>query len=171
VWGLPGTFLRPGERLAEAVTRSLQAKAGVRVEAVEQLHVFDDPARDDRGWVLSVAHTALVAHERLAPTAEGRRDVRLAPVDAPGRLRYDHRDITNRAVTHIRARHLNGPDPYGLLGAEFTLRRLQQLHEAVAGASLQRDTFRRNMEPGLLPTGRHTENQRGRPAELFRRRK
>ena len=57
-WALPGTFLHEGERLADAVKRSLRDKAGVRGLHPHQLHVFDDPNRDDRGWVLSVAHVA-----------------------------------------------------------------------------------------------------------------
>ena len=34
-----------------------------------QLHVFDAPDRDDRGWVLSVAHCDVVPVDRL-PLAE-----------------------------------------------------------------------------------------------------
>ena len=64
-WRLPGTFLWEGERLAEAVRRSLRTKAGVEGVAPHQLRVFDDPNRDDRGWVLSVAHWAVVPPERL----------------------------------------------------------------------------------------------------------
>src|SRR3954453_16352008 len=53
-WALPGTFLHEGETLADAVDRSLRDKANVRGLHPRQLHVFDDPMRDDRGWVLSV---------------------------------------------------------------------------------------------------------------------
>ena len=59
-WALPGTFLHAGETLADAVNRSLREKANVRGLHPRQLHVFDDPERDDRGWVLSVAHVAVV---------------------------------------------------------------------------------------------------------------
>ena len=40
-WALPGTFLWEGERLADAVKRSLRDKAGVRGVHPRQLHVFD----------------------------------------------------------------------------------------------------------------------------------
>lgn len=39
----------------------------------------------------------------------------------------------------------------------------------VAGHPLQRDWFRRTMEPQLTPTGTVTTKGRGRPAEVFRR--
>ncbi|MDP9406447.1 MAG: NUDIX domain-containing protein, partial [Actinomycetota bacterium] len=60
-WSLPGTFVHEGERLREAALRALAGKAGVRGREPEQLRVFDDPERDWRGWVVSVAHVDLVA--------------------------------------------------------------------------------------------------------------
>lgn len=166
-WALPGTFLHDGEVLADAVNRSLDLKAGVRGLAPRQLHVFDALGRDDRGWVLSVAHVAAVPVGQLV---ERSARTRLMPVDAPGRLVYDHREIITLAVTELRARYTAMPDPDALLGDTFTLRDLRLVHEAIAGQPLQRDTFRRSMEPHLQSTGERIASGRGRPAELFRRR-
>ena len=128
-WALPGTFLWEGERLADAVKRSLRVKAGVRGLHPRQLHVFDDPNRDDRGWVLSVAHVDVVPAERLASRFAA--DTRLVPVETPGRLIYDHRVSIAEAVKHIRSRYAAAPDPDRLLGDEFTLRDLRRTHEAL----------------------------------------
>lgn len=166
-WALPGTFLHPGERLADAVDRSLRVKAGVDGLRPRQLHVFDDPGRDDRGWVLSVAHLAVVRPDRVVTRFAGR--TRLVPTSRPGRLPHDHADIIARAVADLRPRYAADPDPDGLLGAEFTLRELRLAHEAVAGEPLQRDRFRRLVEPHLEATGDVVTGIRGRPAELFRR--
>lgn len=46
-WALPGTFLHEGERLADAVLRSLRDKAGIQGTSPKQLHVFDDPNGDE----------------------------------------------------------------------------------------------------------------------------
>jgi 8-oxo-dGTP diphosphatase len=166
-WGLPGTFLRPGERLAEAVERALQAKADVRGLRPRQLHVFDDPARDTRGWALSVAHVDVVPIRRL----EARRQdqTRLGAAARPGRLRYGHAEIIARAVDHVRDRYAEQPDPAHLLGRQFTLGELHRVHQAVAGRPLQRDRFRRLMKPLLRPTGHLVTRTGGRPAELFQR--
>ena len=168
-WALPGTFLHQGETLAEAVDRSLRVKANMRGLRPRQLHVFDDPHRDERGWVLSVAHVDVVRADQL----ESRRvaKTRLVPVRSPGRLPYDHASIVGRAVEHLRARYVGEPDPDLLLGHEFTVRELRLVHEAIAGHALQRDSFRRSMENHLVPTGTTNAGVRGRPAELFRRRK
>ncbi len=166
-WALPGTFLHEGETLADAVKRSLADKANIHGVLPRQLRVFDALDRDDRGWVLSVAHVAVVPPERLATRVV--ETTRLVPVNAPGRLVYDHTKIIELAVADVRGRYQAEPDPDGLLGDAFTLRDLRLIHEAVAGELLQRDTFRRAMEGQLEATGDTTAGGRGRPAELFRR--
>lgn len=165
-WRLPGTFLHEGERIADSVRRSLADKAGVTGVEPRQLAVFDTPGRDDRGWVLSIAHLAVVPRDQL------KLDDRLARlVDAadPGRLVYDHADIVAHAVAELRRRYATAPDPEGLLPEPFPIRDLHRLHELIAGTELQRDTFRRAMLPGLVPTGELLRGARGKPAELFRR--
>jgi 8-oxo-dGTP diphosphatase len=167
-WALPGTFLWKDERLADAVRRSLRVKAGVEGVVPHQLRVFDDPNRDNRYRVLSVAHWAVVSADRLASRLSD--ETRLVPVERPGKLIYDHPKIIAAAVEHIRSRYEEEPDPERLLGEKFTVLQLRQLHEAVAGHGLDRDGFRRQMQWKLLGTGELSEGTRGRPAELFRRR-
>ena len=165
-WALPGAFLHEGERLIDAVQRALRTKAGVEGLRPRQLGVFDDPARDDRGWVLSVAHADVVPAERLA--ARVPHGTRLVPLERAGRLPYDHAEIIRRAVADVRERYAERPDPDRLLPGSFTLRELRLVHEGVAGRELQRDSFRRAMERYLEPTGETVVRGPGRPAELFR---
>ncbi|MCA0146768.1 NUDIX domain-containing protein [Blastococcus sp. LR1] len=170
-WAMPGTFLHEGETLAAAVLRSLEQKAGLRGTTPRQLHVFDDPARDDRGWVLSVAHVVVLpwaAVEHVLRTRPDDVDVR--PVAEATGLPFDHDAIIELAVATVRAGHRERPDPEGLLAEPFTLRELRRLHEAVAGARLGPDSFRRRMLPHLQDTGRIAEGVVGRPAALFTRR-
>jgi 8-oxo-dGTP diphosphatase len=161
---LPGTFLHEGEVLADAVRRSLADKAGVRGLDPVQLRVFDALDRDDRGWVLSVAHVAVVPADALGALP------RLTPVAQAVGLRYDHDRIVQLAVEWLRARYRTHPDPDGLLPAEFTLRDLQLLHEAVLGGRVMKDAFRRGMVDGLVETGRLSTGSVGKPARLWRRR-
>jgi ADP-ribose pyrophosphatase YjhB (NUDIX family) len=169
-WSLPGTFLRERERLAEAALRALRDEAGVTGERPEQLGVFDDPGRDDRGRVLSVAHVDLVPAHRLppdllVPVVDGRA----RPPDGSG-LAFDHDAIVQRAVAWARALYRDRPDPRRLLAADaFTLLELQRVHEAVLGAPVQKDTFRRRVLPGLVQAPGRNRGAVGRPARLFRR--
>ena len=165
-WGLPGTFLHEGELLLDAVQRCLREKAGVDGTRPRQLHVFDKPDRDDRGWVLSVAHMDVVRPELLSGRIKEK--TRIVPADDLGILPYDHTEIIRQAVQTVRASYQLAPDPERLLAEPFTILQLRLLHEAVVGRPFQRDTFRRLMEPQLVGTGRTTAGARGRPAELFR---
>lgn len=167
-WSLPGTFLHEGETLTTAVQRSLVEKAGVTGRAPRQLHVFDDPARDERGWVLSVAHMDVVPHETL----EALRDhgtTKIAPLPTRLRLPYDHSDIIALAVQRLRADYRESPDPWHLLGTSFTIAALKSIHETVIGEDLQKDTFRRRMIDLLDPLPDVSGGHVGRPAQLFAR--
>jgi ADP-ribose pyrophosphatase YjhB (NUDIX family) len=171
-WQVPGTFLHPGETLARAALRALQDKAGISGLDPVQLAVFDDPDRDDRGWVLSVAHLDVVPWERVAEIGhEPDSAVRVTPVSAAHDLAFDHDRIVELAVERLRAEYAESPDPRRLLAEPFTLLQLQRLHEAVAGARLPKDSFRRRMEPLLEATGDVLEGAVGKPARLFRRRR
>jgi hypothetical protein len=109
--------------------------------------------------------------------AEARRDGRLPPGgpsdagEALGRsMVLDHRRIAATALSRLRGKLAYRPVVFELLPREFTLRRLQQLVEALAGVRLHKQNFRRLVEHGRLVegTGRLEARTRGRPAELFR---
>lgn len=172
-WALPGTFVRRGERLAESVERCLHDKLGVENINPHQLHVFDDPDRDDRDWVISVAHVVVVRPDQVDALGSGSAtQTRFVPVDRPGELAWDHPAIVRLAKNEIRRRYRAGADPEHVLGRAFTLRELQRVHEAVAGKPLERIRFRRAMEPYVESTGEIRDTGgRGRPAELFRRKR
>ncbi len=167
-WRLPGTFVHEGERLASAVLRSLSDKAGVTGLAPSQLHVFDDPARDSRGWVLSVAHLDVVPFSQLSPDLDGSR-ARLVPVDDATGMVHGHDEIVAFAVASLRALYAAAPDPRGLVAEPFTMTELRRVHEAVAGRALQPDSFRRAMLPGLVATEEKRAEGPGKPAGTYRR--
>jgi 8-oxo-dGTP diphosphatase len=162
-WRLPGTFVHEGERLADAVLRSLRDKAGVTGLAPRQLHVFDDPSRDDRGWVLSVAHLDVVP----AASLDLGDDARLVPASEATGMVHGHDDILGFAVARLRADHRGAPDPHGLLPSPFTMSALRGLHEAVLGERLLPDSFRRAMVPLLTATDAKAAEGPGKPATLY----
>ena len=179
-WSLPGSFVRERERLDEAVQRTLREKCGIEGLSPRQLVVLDDPDRDSRGWVLSVAHLDTVPVS-AAGSLFSREDLRWAPIRAGGSaavpperqrgLTFDHDLIVAHAVERFRGDHAESPDPYGLLDEPFTVLELRRLHEAVAGEELQKDTFRRAMVPHLVPTKSVESGTVGRPARRYRRRR
>jgi hypothetical protein len=120
--------------------------------------------------VLSVAHLAVIPYAALADALLADPDqVRLAPVSRPGPLPFDHAAIVSAARKELRRRYADRPDPDRLLGPRFTFLELRDVHEAIAGHTLQKDTFRRAMEPYLQGTGTTSAGTVGRPSQRFRR--
>jgi 8-oxo-dGTP diphosphatase len=179
-WALPGTLLHKRERLTKAALRALHLKAGVVGVEPVQLEVFDDPDRDSRGWVLSVAHAALLPYETLASAISGSDEATLVPVQEGGlallpdrqrRLPFDHERIVELASAWAAKQYAAAPDPFGLLTPPFTLTQLRYLHQAVEGRAWQKDVFRRRVWADVEDAGGRTVVTTGRPAELLRLRK
>jgi 8-oxo-dGTP diphosphatase len=164
---LPGTFLHAGERLTDSAERALREKAGLRGVAFAQLHVFDDPDRDQRGWVLSVGHSAGVA-DRLLPA--GAKLVRVVGRMAEGELLFDHGQIVTMAVDKLQRQYERAVDPLGLMPETFTVLELRRLYEAIFGKPLPKDSFRRHVIGCLVSAGDVAGSAAtvGRPAERFR---
>ena len=179
-WALPGRFVRERQRLAEAVAVTLEDKCGLSPAALRgrtprQLHLFDDPNRDDRGWVMSMAHLLALPYERLVKVVADSPDLILAPI-VDGRVRvagqrslpYGQDAIVDYAVQEMRRLYAEFPDPEGLVSDdEFTLAQLHEIHTAVLDTDWQIDTFRRHMIPLLDETGRRATGGVGRPAALY----
>lgn len=82
----------------------------------------------------------------------------------------DHRRVLATALGRIRGKLAYRPVVFELLPGEFTLLQLQQVAEALSGAKLHKQNFRRLVANANLveAIGRTTAVGRGRPAELFR---
>jgi 8-oxo-dGTP diphosphatase len=183
---LPGGFMHIDESLEAAANRVMEQKVGLRGVFLEQLYTFGDLSRDPRGRVITVAYYALVDarrfHVKRAPLSLSARVVVPWPgetggpvdvVDEEGTalpLFLDHADILGLAVKRLRGKLDYSPVGFQLLPTEFTLRQLQEIHEAVRGEPLNKDSFRRRMlASGLLEaTGARESDVSYRPAELYR---
>lgn len=181
-YALPGGFVQIDEGLDAAAARLLRDKAGLTEVFLEQLYTFGDPRRDPRGRVITVAYYALLDAPRFqAATAVPARvdvpwlgetggpvEVRLSGRRLP--LFLDHADILGLAIKRLRGKLDYSPVGFQLLPREFTLRALQDVHEAVRGEPVNKDSFRRRMlATGLLEaTGARESEVLHRPAELYR---
>ena len=85
-------------------------------------------------------------------------------------MALDHRRLLATALGRLRGKLKYRPVVFELLPATFTLLRLQRVVEALAGARLHKQNFRRLVETGGLVegTGVTEPGTVGRPAELFR---
>jgi hypothetical protein len=91
--------------------------------------------------------------------------------DAVGEpMALDHRRLLATALGRLRGKLKYRPVVFELVPTTFTLLHLQRVVEALAGARLHKQNFRRLVEKGGLVegTGRIETGGVGRPAELFR---
>jgi 8-oxo-dGTP diphosphatase len=185
-WVLPGGFVALDESLDEAARRVLSAKARLGPIYLEQLASFGDPARDPRMRIISVAYYALVDASQLA-SKEG--PWQLAQIYTPWRgeaggavqllidgqqipVGFDHAQVIGTAIKRLRGKLNYAPVAQALLPRAFTLSQLQQVHEAIEGHSLNKDSFRRRLlaSGSIEPTGNQEAGVIHRPAMLYRTR-
>src|SRR5947199_3680517 len=137
-WALPGGFVREDEDLETAAQRELQEEAGVGGATLEQVAAVGTPGRDPRGHTITVLHVGLIAGDRQVLTATGdAAAVRWFDVSGPERLpplAFDHAELLDRALAHLRRRLSEQPALcYHLLPERFTLSELQALTQAILG--------------------------------------
>ncbi|MEA1834305.1 NUDIX domain-containing protein [Methylobacterium durans] len=187
-WALPGGFVGLDETLDAAAERVLREKAGIAQAHLEQLYTFGALDRDPRMRIVSVAHLALLPERTFADALEGQRDLAVATLDVPWPgetggsisavsrrgeplpLAFDHADMLALAVLRLRGKLDYSDVGFALLPEQFTLRQLQDVHEAILGIPLNKPAFRRRMldRGWLAPTGTREAGTSFRPAELYR---
>jgi 8-oxo-dGTP diphosphatase len=177
-WALPGGFVQEEEGLLDAAQRELAEETGLEQLAVhlEQLATYGAPRRDPRMRVVSVAYLALAAElpDPAAGTdASEARWRRVADLlSSPSRLAFDHDEILADGLERARAKLEYSPLATAFCAGEFTVAELRHVYEVVWGADLDPRNFHRKVTGSagfLVPTGRRTTRNGGRPAQLYRR--
>lgn len=172
---MPGRFVRERRSVTDTVREVLELKLGLSPDHVHPhlLAVFSDPDRDPRGWTISIAHVVALRADDLGGVTGELVEVTPDGALASGeRLLYDHDAILAAATDNLRERYEDKPDPDNLLREPYTLSELRELHEAILGRRLMRDSFNRRVQPLLAPQTDGDGNPvtrvaGGRPARLF----
>ena len=174
MWALPGGFVRENEDLDAAALRELHEETGIPEARLEQVEAVGTPGRDTRGHVITVVYVGLAPAERhqLAPRGDARAarwfDVAGSAPLPP--LAFDHADLLQRGLRHLRRRLGEAPVSFDLLPETFTMSELQGLTETILGRPLDRRNFRRKvLETGFVTPASGTRSRGGhRPAQLYR---
>jgi 8-oxo-dGTP diphosphatase len=172
-WALPGGFVQAEEDLSTAARRELAEETGLAGPGghLEQLASYGTPDRDPRGRVVTVAYLALLPDLPVPQAGTDAAAAEWRPVGRDG-LAFDHDRILADGVERARSKLEYTPLAAAFCPPEFTIAALRQVYEAVWGESPDPRNFHRKATstPGfVVPTGRSTEGEPGRPARLYRR--
>lgn len=165
---LPGGYVHTDEDQGceDAAQRVLRQKAGLQSPYLEQLASFSGPARDPRGWSVSVAYFALVAEPESPQPGQ-----HWLPVDRLPHLPFDHGRIVAAAVERVRNKSQYSSLPVHLCPEPFTLPQLHAIYEALLGEAINPVSFRRKMDElailEAVPGAKRAEGAH-RPAQLYR---
>ena len=165
LFALPGGFVEMKEDLNDAVRRGLKERTGLDQIYLEQFHTFGNVSRHkpevmrtilranghdttEMQWLLdrfiSIAYYALINYKDVVPRPDSLSDsCEWYAIDKLPKLILDHEEIVSKAVETLR----NNLDRklMNLLPERFTMKELQQAHEAILGRKLRRTTFQRRM--------------------------
>lgn len=170
-YSLPGGYVHDDEAVEETIRRRLGPEIGLTLNPVP-LAVFDDPKRDPRHRVVSIAYYALIPSDQATPLHWGPayKSGSWIPVEKlPERgWAFDHRQIVLRALGELRYRSVREPTGFGLLPKRFSLRELHALQEQLRQEPVDLRNFRKYIirtrvvrEVGSLPA------KRGYPTKLY----
>jgi hypothetical protein len=145
-WGLPGGWINKDESIDNAANRLLEELTGLDDVFLEQLKVFGDPNRVSFRRVLTIGYYALIKRE------DDKLKASLVLTDAkwfkikniPG-LIFDHNEIINYSLKHLRNRVRQAPIGFNLLPEKFTLLQLMKLYEEILDIEMDKPNFRRKI--------------------------
>lgn len=171
-WAIPGGFVLEEETLEDAVRRELAEETGVKLNYLEQLYTFGDPARDPRQRIVAVAYFGLVKasqYQELKASTDAENAKWFSIKKIPP-LAFDHKQILSVAIERLRAKVRYQPIGFELLDKKFPFSDLEKLYTAL----LDRDINRRNFSKKILSfgfleeTGELSRSEgKGRPSKIY----
>ena len=158
---LPGSLVYENETLDHAAYRILKQLTGLDQIYLDQLAVFDSPARTkneiDRAWlqsvtgieigrILTVAYYSLIRFDIAnGHLAHLKQRAHWTEVKNIGRLPFDHNAIMENGLIHLREKVRSEPIAMELLPEKFTLRQVQDLYEVLLGSDMDNRNFRKKI--------------------------
>lgn len=195
LWAVPGGFVGINESSKDAAVRELQEETGIENVHIEQFATFDEPDRDRRSRVISVAYMAFVPMTSL-DNMKGQDDAADAKLfkiskDKDNRLilenntdgfyitkddlGFDHAKIIKTALSRLDNRFTYTEDIFEFVKDKeaFTSNELIKIWKAMTNeeidpANFRRDVVQKYLDNGIIEdTGEKTTLFSKRPATVY----
>lgn len=148
---IPGNLAYDTETIDDAAGRVLYELTGLEEIFMEQLHAFGRIDRHPQGRVITVAYYAIIKclENGLHPVTTFANKAFWWPANDLPKLAFDHSEIIEKALTHLKSRIRYVPIGFELLPEKFTLTQLQCIYETI----LQKQVDKRNFRKKILSYG------------------
>jgi 8-oxo-dGTP diphosphatase len=175
-WGLPGGFVDvdKDDNTDMTARRKLAEKTGLSPRYLEQLQVFSGINRDPRGFSVTSAYYALVAHQSVESNIETVEHANWISVNELASLAvaFDHKLIIDIAHKRLQQKALYSMVPIYCCPEQFTVGQLKDVIETIIEKNIQRKSLMRRIEASNMfelvdekvPSG-------GRSAQIYRTKK
>lgn len=180
---LAGFHIYEQEELDDAAARIIFDLTGWENLNLAQFYAFGGLKRleseNDKLWlkqfgdafnnrIISVGYYSLLptVHVKLI---QNNRNVDWFPVYKLPVLGYDHNDIIQKALEHLRDTLRNEPVGFDLLPTKFTLSQMQKLYEAIFDVEFDKRNFRKKVTQMkyIVPLDERQIGVAHKPAQLF----
>ena len=132
-WVMPGGFVEISERIEDAARRELKEETGLDAGRLHLLGPYDDPERDPRGRVVSIAHITALGPEAAPSRFDEHGEVSDSgwhDASSPPPLAFDHQRMLSDAVDALRRLGAWTTALFDMVGPRFT----EEALAAVLGA-------------------------------------
>jgi len=171
-WGLPGGFIDIGvdENTDATARRKLLNKTGLNPSYLEQLQVISGVDRDPRGYTVTLAYYALVAHQEVEPRIASVESASWLTVSelSQTKIAFDHLYIIELARQRLQQKTLYSMIPVFCLPSKFSITQLISVIEAIIEKPIQRKSLMRRIEAsGMFQVSDEKVSSGGRSAQLY----
>lgn len=171
-WGLPGGFIDIAldENTDATAQRKLIDKTGLKPNYLEQLQVISGANRDPRGYSVTLAYYALVAHQNVEPkihSVETACWIDMGDLSAL-EIAFDHRQIIEFARHRLQQKTLYSMIPVFCLPEKFSIGQLITVIETIIEKPIQRKSLMRRIDAsGMFEISSEKISSGGRYAQLY----
>lgn len=145
-WAMPWGLIQKDELCEDEAHRILFEATNVSDLYLEQLKVFDDPKRDPKERVISIAHMAIIKKDDINIKTDDRyTDIDWFDINDLPILAYDHSEIIKYAYERLKWKVTYSTIILSLMPEHFTLSELQKVFEIILKKEIDKRNFRKKM--------------------------
>ncbi len=144
-WSLIGAFIKNDQSIDAGAKQILFETTGLKDIYLEQLKTYGAVQRDPAERVISVAYYSLISVTEFELESVEKYDAHWFDLDEMPELIFDHTEMVNDAIEHLKLKAKQQPIGFNLLPEFFTIPELQWLYESIYQRKLDSRNFRKKI--------------------------